>query len=116
MHLLHLLIEWVVYSVGLLIAAHLIPGFKIKSFGSAMIAVIVIGLLNVTLGLLLGLVAFPINLLTFRLFSGVISLLINACVLRVAGIFSPGFKVDGFVPALLGAIVLLVLHFIWLQL
>ena len=41
MHLLHLLIEWVVYSVGLLIAAHLIPGFKIKSFGSAMIAVIV---------------------------------------------------------------------------
>src|SRR5579872_1338655 len=113
MHPLHLLLEWVLYAVSLLIVAHLIPGIKVKSFGSAMIAALIIGLLNVTLGIILHILALPINVITFRIFSGIISLIINSIVIKIAGSFSSDFKVDGFLPAFLAAILIALLQFVW---
>src|SRR5579883_310823 len=111
--MLHLLAEWILYSIGLFIATNVIPGFKIKSFGTALLAALVVGLMNVCIRWVFVVLALPVNFLTFGLFAGLIVLLINACILKIASVLAPGFKVQGFLPAFLAALLLAVLHFAW---
>jgi len=91
-----------------MIAAYVIPGFQVRDFVSAMIAAVVIGLANATIGLLLKILTFPLTLLTFGLFWFVI----NALMLILASEFVPGFNISGLVPAFFGAILLSVVNFI----
>jgi putative membrane protein len=86
-----------------------VPGFRIASFSSALIAVLVIGLLNVTLGLLLKLITLPLAILTLGLFF----LIINAFILKLAGNVVPGFYVETWGAAIIGAIVLALLHMLF---
>jgi len=102
------LIHWVLSALCLLVVARLVPGFVVRSFGAAMIAAVVIGLVNATLGLLLKILTFPLTVVTLGLFL----LVINALMLKVAALFVPGFAVFGFLPALFGALILSVLHLI----
>ena len=74
----------------------------------ALVAVTVVALINATLGILLRIVAFPLTLLTFGLFL----LVIDAIVLKVAATFMPGFSTRGFLPALIGAVLLSLLHLV----
>src|SRR5258708_4163798 len=98
----HLLINWLLSALSLVIVAHVIPGFQISGFGAALIAAIVIGLVNGTLGFFLKVVTFPLSILTLGLFW----LVINALMLKVAAALVPGFRIDGFLPAFFGVIVL----------
>jgi putative membrane protein len=98
----HLLINWLLSALSLVIVAHVIAGFRISGLGAALIAAIVIGLVNGTLGFFLKVVTFPLSVLTLGLFW----LVINALMLKLASAFVPGFQVDGFFPAFFGAIVL----------
>jgi putative membrane protein len=98
----HLLINWLLSALSLVIVAHVVSGFRISGFGAALIAAIVIGLVNGTIGFLLKIVTFPLTILTLGLFW----LVINAMMLMLASAFVPGFKIDGFLPAFFGAIVL----------
>jgi putative membrane protein len=100
--MLHLLVNWLLSAVSLVIVAALVPGIEIEGFGTAMVAAIVIGLVNVTLGLLLKIATFPLTLLTF----GAFLIVINALMLKVAAAIMPGFKVRGCLAAVLGAILL----------
>ena len=104
--LLRLLLKWVLDGFALLIVTWLVPGFEVANFGSALVAVLVIGFLNVTLGLLLKVVLFPLGVLTL----GLVFLVINALMLKMAGALVPGFRVKGFLSALVGACVLAVIH------
>lgn len=104
--MLYLLLHWLLSALSLLIVAHLVPGFIVRGFGSALIASLVIGLINSTLGFLLKILTFPLTILTFGLFL----LVINALMLRFAALLAPGFIVQGFAPAFLGALVLALLH------
>ncbi len=99
---MHLLVNWLLSAVSLVIVAALVPGIEIEGFGTAMVAAIVIGLVNVTLGLLLKIATFPLTLLTF----GAFLIVINALMLKVAAAIMPGFKVRGCLAAVLGAILL----------
>ena len=74
-----------------------------------MIAVVVIGLLNATFGLLLKVITLPLGILSFGLFF----LVINAIVLKFASQFVPGFRVETFKAAFLGALALAVLHMLF---
>lgn len=103
-----LLIRWLLQALALLITAWVVPGFRIASFPAALIAVVVIGLLNVTLGLALKVIAFPLAILTL----GLLFLVINALILRMAGAVVPGFSVDTWGAAFAGALVLALLHLI----
>ena len=76
----------------------MIPGMQIRSFGTALLATLVIGLVDFILGPILRFVAFPITFLTLGLFR----LVINAVLLKLASLFTPGFRIDGFLAALLG--------------
>ncbi|HVW75971.1 MAG TPA: phage holin family protein [Alloacidobacterium sp.] len=107
--MLSLLLRWFLDALALLIVAWLVPGFKVANFPSALIAVIVIGLLNVTLGFLLKLITLPLGILTLGLFF----LVINALILRLASGVVPGFYVTTFGAAFIGAIVLALLHMLF---
>ena len=65
-----------------------------------------ISLVNSTIGLVLKILTFPLTILTFGLFL----LVLNAFLLLLAAGFVPGFAIDGFLPAVLGAIVLAIVH------
>lgn len=104
--MLRLLVYWLLQALALLIVTWIVPGFEVASVGSALIAVLVIGFLNVTLGALLKLITLPLGLLTLGLFF----LIINALMLKMAGAVVPGFRVNSFAAALVGACVLALLH------
>lgn len=99
---MRLILHWLLSAVALLIVAHLIRGFELRGFGSALIAAVVIGLVNATLGLLLKIISLPLIVLTL----GIFWFVINALMLMFASTFVPGFIVRGFWPAFWGAIVL----------
>jgi putative membrane protein len=88
--------------VAVWIVAHVVPGISVSGPVAALIAALVIGLINATLGLLLKILTFPLTLLTLGLFWFVI----NALMLELAAAFVRGFEVRGFVPALIGAVML----------
>jgi putative membrane protein len=96
------LLHWIVNAVVLLLVSHFVPGFNIRSFGSAMFAVVIIGVVNATLGLFLKVMTFPLSFLTLGLFVFVI----DALVLWFSSKLVPGFSVAGFKPALIAALVL----------
>jgi putative membrane protein len=107
--MLRLLVEWLINALALLIAAYVVPGFEVDGFGPAMIAALVVGLLNVTLGWLLSLLTFPLVWLLPRL----MMLVIDAFVLYVAAKLVPGFRIKGFMAAFIGAIVLVLIHILF---
>jgi putative membrane protein len=98
----HLLINWLLSALSLVIVAHVINGFQISGFSAALIAALVIGFVNGTVGFFLKLVTLPLTILTLGLFW----LVINALMLELASALVPGFRINGFIPAFFGAIVL----------
>ena len=103
--MLSLLIQWILYAVALLICSRIVPGFVVVGLWPAMIAALVIGFLNATVGLLLKIVTFPLSILTL----GIFLLVINALMILLASSIVRGFHVNGFLPAFFGAIVLALL-------
>lgn len=100
--MLYTLLRWFLYSLVILFIAWLIPGISVSGIQSALIAIVIIGLINAVLKPLVYLITLPINLLTLGLFS----LVINALLFMLAGYLTPGFNVEGFWSALLGSLIL----------
>ena len=100
--MIKLFIHWVLSALVLILISHFVPGFRVHGIQPALIAALVIGLLNGTLGLLLKIITFPITILTLGLFL----LVINAFMIRLASHFVTGFHVSGWIPALWGAVAL----------
>jgi putative membrane protein len=98
------LIHWILSALTLLLLSRVVPGFHVRDLKTAIIAALVIGLLNATVGLLLKIVTFPITIITLGLFL----LVINALMILLASRFVHGFHVVGLVPALFGAVALAV--------
>ena len=103
--MLKLLLHWLLSAIALLIVSRLVPGFVVTGVVPALIAAVVIGLLNATVGLLLKIITFPLSILTLGLFL----LVINGLMILLASGVVPGFKVYGIVPAFWGAVVLAIL-------
>jgi putative membrane protein len=101
-----ILAHWVLSALCLLLVAHFVPGFFVRGFGTAMIAAVVIGLVNGTLGMFLKIVTLPLTIVTF----GVFWLLINGLMLKLAALVVPGFTVVGLWPAFYGGFILSLLN------
>lgn len=97
-----LLISLLLNTLALIITAYIVPGFKVDSFTSALLAAIVLGVINTFIKPLLLLLTLPLTIITLGLFI----FIVNAIVLRLTSLFVPGFMVEGWLPAILGAIVL----------
>jgi putative membrane protein len=100
---MRLLLNWVLSALAVWIVAQLGIGITVRGAVAALIAALVIGFINATIGLVLKIVTFPLTLVTLGLFWFVI----NALMLELASVLlSPGFHVKGFVAAFIGAIIL----------
>jgi len=106
---MRLLLNWLLSAISLLIVARFMPGFYLRGFTAALLAALVIGLVNATLGLFLKVITLPLTVLTLGLFWWVI----NAVMLLFASaLLKPAFMVSGFWPAFLGAIVLSIVNMV----
>jgi putative membrane protein len=103
-----LLLHWLVSSLSLMVVAYLLPGIRLEGIGAALIAPIVIGLVNATVGFVLKILTLPLTVLTLGLFW----LVINALMLQLAAYLVPGFYVAGFWWAFSGAILLSIVSMI----
>lgn len=95
--ILHLLLDAAVIF-GL---AYLMPQVTVKSFGTALLIAVLLGLLNFFVGWI---IRFPLNLVTFFLLSGIVRIIVTAILLKLIDKFMDSFTIVGFWPALLIAI------------
>jgi len=102
---MRLLLHWILSAIALILVSHLVPGFHVTGFVPALIAALVIGLLNATVGLFLKIITFPLSILTL----GIFLLVINGVMILIASSLVPGFHVYGLGPAFWGAVVLALL-------
>lgn len=100
--MLSFFLTWLLTAVSLVITAKIVPGIQIDNFQAAMIAVVMMGLVNAIVKPILTLLTLPLTVLTLGLFLFVV----NAISLSLASYLTPGVTVAGFWPALFGAIVL----------
>ena len=96
-----LLLVWLINTVALIAVAYLMPSIKVDTFVTALIAALVLGLVNAIIRPVLVLLTLPVTLLTLGLFIFVI----NGLLFWAVGSFVKGFVVDGFWAGFLGAIV-----------
>ena len=103
MMILHLILS----SVAVMFVSYVVPGFDVTNFYSALLAAVVIGLINIIVRPLLLILTLPINIMTLGLFTFVI----NALMIMLASSIVKGFNVQGFIPAFIGAILLTIVNY-----
>lgn len=97
--MLKLLLKWVLSAAALLLVAYLVPGIHVGHV-AAIIAAVVIGLINAVLRPVLVILTLPITILTLGLFI----LIINAALFMLAAAIVPNFTIHGWRAAIVGAI------------
>lgn len=96
-----LLLVWLINAVALIAVAYLVPGISVSSFITALVAALVLGLVNTVVRPVLVVLTLPVTLLTLGLFIFVL----NGLLFWFVGSFISGFVVSGFWAAVIGAIV-----------
>lgn len=97
-----LIIRWIINTLALLLVVNVVPGFTYSNWVTIAIAAAVLGLLNAIVRPILWLITLPITVVTLGLFL----LVLNAVMLELTAWLVPGFGIDGFGWAVLGALVL----------
>lgn len=99
---MYIILSILLNALALLITAYIVPGFNVANFQSALLAAIVLGIINTFIKPILLFLTFPLTIVTLGLFIFVV----NAIVLFMASAVVPGLTIAGWLPAVLGAIVL----------
>lgn len=112
--MMRMLLHWVLTALAIWIVSQVVRGIRVDSAGAALIAALVIGFINATLGLFLKIITFPLTILTLGLFW----LVINGLMIYLASGLVRGFHVDSLWSAFWGGIVLSVVNMLlkWLVL
>jgi len=103
-----LLLRVIVNAATIYLAAYLVPGIVVSGIGPALVAGLVLGVINAVVRPILVVLTFPLTLLTLGLFLFVL----NAFCLWLTSALVPGFTVDGFGPAFLGALVISIVSWV----
>ena len=97
---MRLLLLWGLNALALLAVTYIVPSIQVPGIVSALVAALVLGLINTLVRPVLAILTLPITVLTL----GIFFLVLNALLFWLAGALLPGFDVQGFVPALMGSI------------
>jgi putative membrane protein len=97
---MHLLLRWLLPAVAIFLVPYIVPGVSISDFWTALMAALIIGLINVFIRPILLILTLPVNVLTLGLFT----LVVNAILFWLASSIVKGFEVNGFMAAFLGAL------------
>ena len=95
-------LRWSINLLAIVIAGSVIPGIRIQSIGMGIIAAGIFGIVNAVIRPVVLILTLPINLLTLGLFT----LVINAAMLKLVADVVPGFVVESFRAAFLGALLI----------
>lgn len=99
---MRLLLRWLISALTLMLVAYYVPGITVASFYAALIAALILGLINAIIRPLLVVLTLPVNILTLGLFT----LVINALMFWLASSVVKGFYVSGFMAAFWGALIM----------
>jgi putative membrane protein len=102
------LIRLIVNAIALIAVAYIVPGIHVSGLGGALIAALILGIVNAILRPILIVLSLPLELVTLGLFT----LVINALLFWLVGALHVGLTVDGFWPAFFGAIVMAIVSWI----
>jgi putative membrane protein len=99
---MNLFIEFFISGLAVAASAYIIPGVSVDSYWTALIVALVFSLVNIFIGGFARIITAPLNFLTL----GLISFLISGIIVLLTDRFVDGFSVDGYLPALIFALVL----------
>jgi len=105
---MHLLFRWLLNTLALFIVVTLVPGFYYRSVWTLALAALVLGLLNAIVRPVLFVLTFPLTVVTLGLFL----LVLNAIMLELTAMVVPGFRIEGFGWAVLGALLLTIISLV----
>jgi putative membrane protein len=97
---LRLIIVWLINALALIAVAYLMPSISVSSFGAALVAALVLGLVNAVVRPVLVLLTLPVTVLTLGLFIFVI----NGLLFWMVGTWLEGFDVGGFWSGVFGSV------------
>jgi putative membrane protein len=100
--------RWLIITIAILLSSKFIPGIRVDSLLTALIAAGILGLINVFIRPILIILTLPLSIITL----GVFSFFINAFLLELVAYIIPGFEVRGFLAAFLGALMISIIS--WL--
>ncbi len=106
--MIKIILKWLALATAVLAAAYLVPGITVASFKVALLVAIVLGFINIFVKPILGILTLPINFLSL----GIFGLILNVLLFWAITLIVPGFTIAGFVPALLGSLVVSVIMWI----
>lgn len=107
-----ILLKWLINALALYVTSYLVKGIEVSSAWALLLAAALLGILNAVIRPILIILTLPINILTLGLFT----LIINGMMLWMVAFFIKGFVIQGFWPALLGALLISIISWIvnWL--
>ncbi len=105
---MYLLLRWFLNTLALFVVVKIVPGFHYGSIVSLAIAALVLGLLNAIVRPILFFLTLPLTIVTLGLFL----IVLNAFMLELTAALVPGFLIDDFVAAIIGAVVLAIISWI----
>jgi putative membrane protein len=107
--MIKIILKWIALAIAVLAAAYIVPGISVASFQVALLVAAVFGLINVFIKPVFKILTLPINVLTL----GIFGVILNVVLFWVVTLIVPGFTISGFIPALLGSIVIAII--MWLM-
>ena len=118
---MRLLVRWLINAAALLVAAWFVPGIRLGAAGSApsaadwktlLVVALIFGIVNIVIRPFVSLLSLPLTILTLGLFIFVINALMLLLTSYIAQRLDLNFRVDGFVPAFVGALVVSIVSFL----
>ena len=103
-----LLLRWLLNALTLILVSYLVPGIHVDTLFAALIAALILGLVNAVIRPVVLILTLPINILTLGLFT----LVVNAIMLLIVSSVTKGFSVDGFSAAFWGALIIWLISWI----
>ena len=104
MNAIEVLVHWLVSGAAIAGTAAVVPGFRVKEYKTALIASVILGAANMVIRPILLVLTLPLTILTLGLFIFVV----DAIILKICSSVLKGFELDGWVAAILTAMVLTV--------
>lgn len=99
---MELIFRWIVNALALLGVAYLVPGVRVETLWTALVAALVLGLVNALIRPVLLILTLPVNIVTLGLFTFVV----NGLLIWLVSTMVKGFEISGFAPAFLAAVLL----------
>jgi putative membrane protein len=97
-----MILTWLFNSIGLLVVAYFLKGFHVDGASAALVAALVLGIVNAVIRPIFIVLTLPVNILTLGLFTFVV----NALMLKIVSSLVSGVSIDDWATAIIAAIML----------